>query len=100
MGAKKSGTKWEEALEALVETDLLIPLCGRVIQRRRVGPPGKFMLYRPMGDECEGCERGGTFYLQDAVTGEKRGPVCLVRPVSSAGGGESGEAVPGVRALS
>lgn len=85
MAAKRrsSRSKKTAAADAIIETDRMLLLCGRIIERRRVGLPGAFQLYRPMGDECEGCQQEGVTYMREAITGKMRGPVCLVKGLTS-----------------
>lgn len=91
--AKRKPTPGYESASAMV-TGAALP-CGRTITitPRR---PGAFQLYRPLGEECEGCTvelerwRGAPFrpeYTREWPTGAKVGPIC--RPWAYQGQEES-----------
>ena len=79
----KRAPKPQTQPHALTCTRAALP-CGRTIT---VTPrrPGAFQLYRPLGEECEGCTveferwRGAPFrpeYTKEWPTGALVGPIC------------------------
>lgn len=82
MAKPRVNTK-QQVVSTLSCTRAALP-CGRTIT---VPPrrPGAFQLYRPLGEECEGCTvelerwRGSPFrpeYTKEWPTGAKVGPIC------------------------